>query len=210
VRRADAAAFWAEAARLEHASVASFARFSLQLLALGAPAELLRDTHAAALDEIEHAKLAFAVASGLSGEAIGPGPLVEATAPISTDVGDIVRALVIEGCVGETLGALEAKAQLEGARGLARAALERIGPDEARHAELAWRSLAWLVATFGARVVPVARAAFDDCARDLATLGVPSRAGAVEHGVLGSAETAASRRLAWTEVVLPARRALLG
>ncbi|HTJ80550.1 MAG TPA: ferritin-like domain-containing protein [Polyangiaceae bacterium] len=207
---ADAAAFWAEAARLEHASVASFARFSLQLLALGAPAELIRDTHAAALDEIEHAKLAFAVAASLSGEAFGPGPLVEATSPISTDLADIVRALVVEGCVGETMGALEARAQLEAARGLARVALDRIAPDEARHAELAWRSLAWMVATFGARVVPVARAAFDDCARDLATLGVSSQAGAVEHGVLGAGEAAAARRLAWSEVVLPACRALVG
>ena len=42
---------WTRAAQMEHASVAAFSRFSLQLLAVGAPPSLLEDAHRAALDE---------------------------------------------------------------------------------------------------------------------------------------------------------------
>jgi hypothetical protein len=62
-------------ALLEHASVASFARFSLQLMAAGAPASLVEAAHRAALDEIEHARLTFRLASRYEGRALGPGPL---------------------------------------------------------------------------------------------------------------------------------------
>ena len=54
---------WTTAARAEHASVASFARFTLQLLHLGAPADLVADAQQAALDEVRHARLCFGVAS---------------------------------------------------------------------------------------------------------------------------------------------------
>lgn len=53
---------WTTAARAEHASVASFARFTLQLLHLGAPADLVADAQQAALDEVRHARLCFGVA----------------------------------------------------------------------------------------------------------------------------------------------------
>jgi len=36
----------------EHASVASFSAFSLQLIAVGAPSPLLQGAHQAALDEV--------------------------------------------------------------------------------------------------------------------------------------------------------------
>ena len=49
------------------AEIASFARTSLDLLALGAPADLVAETHRAALDEIEHARIAYALASAFSG-----------------------------------------------------------------------------------------------------------------------------------------------
>ncbi len=41
---------WLDDARLEHASIASFARFTLDLLALGAPADLVADAQRAATD----------------------------------------------------------------------------------------------------------------------------------------------------------------
>ena len=69
--------------------------------------------------------------------------------------------------MGETLGALEASAQLEDATGAARRVLERIAPDEARHAELAWRSLAWLVAEHGSVASDAATRAFELSAEDI-------------------------------------------
>ena len=68
-------AWWLEVAALEYASVASFSRFSLHLMSLGAPPELLADTQRATLDEIEHARLAYGMASTYSESPLGPAPL---------------------------------------------------------------------------------------------------------------------------------------
>merc|ERR1712198_179483 len=47
----------------EHASVASFARHTLQLMSMGAPATLLVGSQQAALDEIRHAKMCYGIAT---------------------------------------------------------------------------------------------------------------------------------------------------
>ncbi len=206
---AAASRFWLDAAALEHASVASFSRFSLQLLALGAPPGLLVDTHAAALDEIEHARLAYGLAGKLGARSRGPARLPAATSPIATDVAAIVEGLVVEGCVGETLGALEASAQLEDATGAARRVLERIAPDEARHAELAWRSLAWLVAEHGSVASDAATRAFEQAAREVRRDLPPTRDASPRHGLLSAEAIRAVRLAALREVVEPLARAVL-
>lgn len=66
---------WLADALAEHASIASFARFTLDLLALGAPASMVRDAQRAMLDEIEHARLCFGLASRFGATAWGPGAL---------------------------------------------------------------------------------------------------------------------------------------
>ncbi len=151
VRDAGRADRWLEMAALEHASVASFARFSLQLLALGAPSALVRATQEAALDEIAHARIAYGIASRIAGREIGPGEFPQAALGIELDVAEVTRALVLEACVGETIGAIEAFESRDAARDPALGALlDRIATDELRHAELAYRCLAWLVDTYGA------------------------------------------------------------
>src|SRR6185437_10769514 len=54
--RARFAAAWTADALAEHASIASFGRFALELMAVGAPADLVAAAHRAALDEVEHAR----------------------------------------------------------------------------------------------------------------------------------------------------------
>jgi hypothetical protein len=71
--RARLAAEWERIGLLEHASIAAFARFALQLLALGAPRDLVEDAQRAMADETRHAELAFALASAYGGAARGPG-----------------------------------------------------------------------------------------------------------------------------------------
>lgn len=68
-----AADFWTRVGLMEHASVAAFSRFSLQLMALGAPSDLLQKSHEAAADEIRHARDAFALAGHYAGRPVGPG-----------------------------------------------------------------------------------------------------------------------------------------
>ena len=59
-------------------------------------------------------------------------------------IADVAARVVQEGCIGETLASLLAAEQAARATDPAiRAALEVIAEDEAQHAELAWRTVAW-------------------------------------------------------------------
>lgn len=212
-RLADA---WTRDAAMEHASVASFSRLALELLALGAPPALVDATHVAARDEIRHARFAFGIASRLAGAPRGPGPLAISTAPAATTLVALARETFVDGCVGETLATLEAFAGRDGAtEGELREGLARIGEEEAAHAELAWRIVAWCVTEGGAPV----RAALAELAQGLdaeARTDLPPRSGQdtadaalARFGVLSDGERRRLRRRALREVVGPCVDALL-
>jgi hypothetical protein len=205
------AGHWLDVAALEHASVASFARFTLELLALGAPAELVAGAQRAALDEVEHARLAYGLAGAYAGRDVGPGALDLAAVVLARDAREVVRSLVVEGCVGETLGAAEALALAEGVSDPSlRTAHARIAADEQRHAELSWRSLAWLLRRAGEADAAWASRCFDEA---IAAAGIdpePRAQAASEHGMPAAAALGALRRQAIREVVAPCAAALLG
>jgi hypothetical protein len=142
--RAGLAEHWTKLGQMEHASIAAFARFSLQLLSLGAPPELVEACTQALADETAHTKLCFGIASAYAGRAIGPGPLDVSNSLNVTSLSDIVDLVIAEGCFGETSAALEA---LEAADSVSdpviAAAYTQIARDEQRHAELAFRFVAW-------------------------------------------------------------------
>jgi len=135
---------WTRAAQLEHASIAAFSRFLMELLAFGAPSELVAATVSAIEDERQHAQICFTLASEFAGELIGPGSL-DVTGALATP--SLARALapaVREGCIGETVAALEAaELATHVADPLLQQVLERIASDERRHAELAWNFAQW-------------------------------------------------------------------
>ncbi|HWB74460.1 MAG TPA: hypothetical protein VG755_05885, partial [Nannocystaceae bacterium] len=139
--RARLAAHWRACAAMEHASVASFARFALQLTALGAPPDLLADTARAMLDEVEHARTMFALAAADGDVALGPGALpVAAALDEPMDLVSVAAMVAREACIGETLAAVELAEAALHARAPERAALLRtIADDELRHAALGWR-----------------------------------------------------------------------
>jgi hypothetical protein len=135
---------WLANALMEHASIAAFARFTLELLAVGAPADLVRDSITAASDETRHAEQCFTLASHCAGEALGPGALAVDGALDGVSLEKLVVTAIAEGCVGETVAAIEAAEQLAHATDAAvREVLAGISEDETRHAELAWRFVAW-------------------------------------------------------------------
>ncbi len=212
-QRARLAEAWAKDALLEHASVASFGRFALELLAFGAPADLLRAAHEAAIDEVRHAQRCFALAGAYRGEAIAPGAFPFGGAVVlAGDLATLAESAVIEGCIGETLAALIAAEQLERASDPAvRAVLAGIAADEARHAELAWATVAWALRQGGAPVRSAVAAAFARAEKEHAA---PARDAVDEalsaHGFLGAADREAARARALREVVLPCAKALLG
>ncbi len=211
--RASLAETWTAAALAEHASVASFSRFSLDLLAAGAPGDLVERAHEAALDEIRHARVCFALAAAYAGEDVAPGPFpLGGAVRAGGSLAEIAVSAAVEGCVGETVGAVVAAEQLARATDAAvRAALARIAADEARHAELAWRTVSWAVRAGGREVrAAVTRTLLAQitarAAEEGASAGAPEVAA---HGQLDAATYARIRAEAMADVVVPCARALL-
>jgi hypothetical protein len=201
------ARYWASIAALEHASVASFARFAMQLLGLGAPPELVRASQRAAADEVRHAQLAYGLASAYAGAPVGPGRLPLGGVELHGSWREIVAGLIEEACVGETLGVAEAIAALDSVEEPAvRVVLEIIAADEQRHAQLAWHCLAWLLRTAEAEDRRWALALLDAAIASprSAAKGVDDPAA----GVLGGARRDAVHRRAIAEVLEPVARAL--
>jgi hypothetical protein len=203
------AAAWARDGLLEHASVASFARAMLELMSLGAPAELLLAYREAIVDELEHAQRCFSLASRHAHAPVGPGPLPLARAgDRAGDPAAIALAVFDEGCINESIAAAEAAVAAAGCRDpRARATLERIAADERRHAALAWQTLRWLLDAHGPVVAPALRGR-------LAVLGAPplpaeSESEATEHGRLPARERAAIHREVLATLVAPLAHALL-
>ncbi|HTN86641.1 MAG TPA: ferritin-like domain-containing protein, partial [Sorangium sp.] len=194
--RAALAEAWLADARLEHASIASFARFALDLLALGAPPALVDAAHRALSDELQHARACFTLASRYAGRSLGPGPLAMDGALDAPTLASAAVGAVREGCVGETLAALQASAQRDRARDPeARRALDRIADDEAAHAELAWAFVRWAVARGGEPVRAAVARAFDEALAGALAARGPERAGIDaaawrDHGRLTEAERA--------------------
>ena len=132
-------------ASYEHASVASFARVSLALLAVGAPPDLVSGAHAAAIDETRHAAAMYALASEWGGVTVGPHGLDLAGMTLSMPtIEAIAEEAFLEGCIGEVAAALVLREEAERARDAStRDTLTSMADDEERHAELAWRTIAW-------------------------------------------------------------------
>jgi hypothetical protein len=158
----DRAAAWALAGAGEHASVAAFARLSLQLMALGAPNALLRDVHQAALDEVGHAERCWQLAETFGGArpVAGPFPFADETR-VRVSLAELAVAAVREGCLAETLGAYVLGVAAEHApEAEVREALTSMAAEEARHAVLSFRIVAWALRTGNAEVKASVRAAF--------------------------------------------------
>jgi hypothetical protein len=143
------AAAWLHDARTEHAAIASFARFAMQLLALAAPPRFVAAAHRAALDELAHARLCFTLAARHGAPRSGPGPLaVEGALDDSADPIAIVLATVREGCVAETISAVQLACACESAADpWLRARLQSMLEQELEHVELAWTFVAWAIAS---------------------------------------------------------------
>ncbi|WP_437961908.1 ferritin-like domain-containing protein [Sorangium sp. So ce119] len=209
-QQAALAAHWTRAALLEHASIAAFARFSLQLLSLGAPPELVHAAQAAMGDEAEHARTCFELASAFAGRGVGPGPLAIDGALGGDGAREILVTTFREGCVGETVAAIEAaEAALHATDPTIRRALEKIAEDETRHAELAFRFTAWALE----RDPSLASAVLDELAAARAEPPAPREADGggplLGFGVLSAQHRRAIRERALAQVIAPCAQALL-
>jgi hypothetical protein len=196
---------WTLVGLAEHASVPAFARFALQLAALGAPARLLADTARAIGDEVEHARIAFTLARRHGGVAVGPGPLaMDGAFDPRVELVAVVELALVEACVGETLAAIEAAEAAEAAEDPAlHSLLARIAADELRHAELGWRFVAWALPRIHAPDRDHLRRTLDTAIHHASTLvGDPDPA-LHRHGVLDGPTRHRTRTAALRGVVRP-------
>ena len=209
--REQLAAFWLHNASAEHSSVAGFHRFALDLLAHGAPPELVRRAGEAAAQEITHAVDCFSLGSIYAGRRMGPAPLDLGTAaPVARDLAELAAWTVRDGAIGETLAAYLAAESLEHATDPeVRRALEVVVRDETAHADLAWQTLAWALDVGGEEV----RAAVVGVFASLRAPVSPPEAstpGTRAHGLLPAELRDAAARRCIDEVIRPVMASLLG
>jgi hypothetical protein len=141
-------AYFASMAHLEAASVRAFRDLARWLDAFGAPPRLARAARRAARDERRHARAAARIARRFG--STPPRVRVRRLPPPS--LLDLLEDGVVEGCVGETFGALVLAWQAEHAADpRVRRTMRALARDEARHAALAWEVWAWGAGRLGPR-----------------------------------------------------------
>ncbi len=159
------ATLWHHDAQKEHASVPAFSRLAWLLAGLGAPPELLEETHRAGMQEIDHARRCFAIAAGYAGAALSVEAMPEILQSALGVGRNALRAVALEslcdGCLIEDFNADVARIAAEHARDPAALELTSIiARDEREHAELAWKILEWCIAIGGPKLhLAIARAA---------------------------------------------------
>lgn len=146
IMRRNLADAWLRVASVEHASIAAFSKMSLQLLALGAPADLLSACQQAALDEIDHARRCYALAGSYGNQAFGPSPITELNGVTLEKITleQLAMESLQDGCLMEGFSAAYLhEAALRAVDSELKATLMAMSKDETRHAELAWNILSW-------------------------------------------------------------------
>jgi hypothetical protein len=203
---AESAAAWLRQGLDEHASIGSFARFTLDLLAVGAPAELVALAQQAAADEVVHARLCFGLAAALGGGTPGPGPLVLPAVPPCSGLAELAVRTLLEGCLNETVATAVAIAQRTTTDDpeLVRV-FDTLIADESRHAALAWKTVAWALRVGG----PEVRLAVQQGLASWRPTVAPTGRTVSACGWLSDADQLAVVERAHREVVAPAAQVLL-
>lgn len=207
-----AAKYWAKVAMMEHASVASFSRFSLELMSVGASPELLALAHQAALDEVRHTQISLDIANQFTSTTFTPGafPLSNKVADFAFgDMEKIATSAALEACIEETLAAAVVLYQADHMGDTNHKTLLRgVAMDEANHAAFAWRAVQWMASTSPAvhsavSAVFSARAESYASAPEAVSIPTLERIGLLDQGTMAKLQHAA-----WHQVVVPTAAAL--
>jgi hypothetical protein len=167
--RGGLAAEWRDNGKKEHASVAAFAQLTLDLMAVGAPPELVAAAQRDALDEVRHAASCFAIARDIDGVAASPSPFPDArarrflfTASRTVALTQIAIDALADGVLNEGIAA-RLLAQLAKKCDVPELAtiLREMAGDESRHAAHSWEIVAWCLEAGGAPLASALRGAVD-------------------------------------------------
>lgn len=187
---------WRNNAGKEHASIASFAQLSLDLLAVGAPPELLAAVQSDICDEIRHTRICYSIARDFDGRAEGPKAFPEARrlhvlAPSRTvALAQIAIDAVIDGALNEGVSArILARLSARAIDPDLQAQLRNMAGDEARHAAHSWDVVRFCIEAGGEPVREALRGALRRLPTSMhAPLPAGARDGAWEpYGVQGLA-----------------------
>lgn len=147
---ARARAEWAARVRAEYGSASIAAQVAHWMIVCGLPEGLLRAALQIASDELDHARDAHAVLVAIGGE---DEPVDVALADLRAEVApegigaSLLDAVLGTFCVGETVAVpLFAAMRADARHADARAALDRVLRDEARHRAFGWDALDALIA----------------------------------------------------------------
>jgi hypothetical protein len=195
VQRDACADRWRENGQTEHASVAAFARLTLNLMALGAPPALIEAAHRDSLDEIRHTKLCFSLARGIDGVEKSPGPFPKAQhagalpeirswALAQLAVDSLVDGALHEGLSARILAKLVRRCEDPKIQEV----LRTLAADEGRHAAHGWDVVDWCLAEGGFPVACALRGAIKALpVRASTTLPQEARGGGWErYGIPGA------------------------
>ncbi len=157
---------WRENGRTEHASVAAFAKLTMDLVALGAPEALLRVAQEDAHDEIRHARACFSLARDMDGMDQSPGPFPQ---PRGFSFGTRFRSIrlarlavesLIDGALHEGLSAaVISKLATQTTVPVIASTLRGLAADEGRHAAHGWDVVEWCLQEGGGGVAAALRGA---------------------------------------------------
>ncbi len=187
---------WRDNGKKEHASVAAFAQLTLDLMAVGAPPELIAAAQRDALDEVRHAAACFAIARDIDGIAESPSAFPDARsrrflftasrsiALTQIAVDALADGVLNEGIAARLLGQLAKKCAVPELSSI----LRLMAADESRHAAHSWDIVAWCLESGGATVANALRGAVSGMPKKVCSaLPAGARAGAWErwgvHGV---------------------------
>ncbi len=139
---------WIENAQGEHSSISAFSDLSLKLADMGCPPDLLKRAHQAAIDEINHAQLAFTLDAAQNDNRTPQGP--DAKRGLLGDAGHLIRVqkMAVEtftdGCLFEARSAQGLRKMVDEEPDEAiRQEIKRTVVEEDSHVELAWKILEW-------------------------------------------------------------------
>eukprot|EP00747_Dinoflagellata_sp_TGD_P187433 gnl/TRDRNA2_/TRDRNA2_45103_c0_seq1.p1 gnl/TRDRNA2_/TRDRNA2_45103_c0~~gnl/TRDRNA2_/TRDRNA2_45103_c0_seq1.p1 ORF type:complete len:513 (+),score=66.16 gnl/TRDRNA2_/TRDRNA2_45103_c0_seq1:65-1540(+) len=138
---------WLMQARGEAVSAIGFEHLHEELRRFGAPEDLVAEAKSAALDEQRHADTCAKLASRFDPQARDhTAPVANRTLQPFESMESLVKHIALEGCWGETLGALTSATQHQLATDAeVKGLLETVAAEEFQHCVLSWKAVAWAV-----------------------------------------------------------------
>jgi 1,2-phenylacetyl-CoA epoxidase catalytic subunit len=173
-------------------------------MSLGAPNELLRDVHQAAVDEVGHADQCWALAERYGFSRVSAAAFPIRDVKLAGSLAALAASAVREGCLAETLGAqVMASIAALVPDPEVKAAMTSIAREEATHAVLSFRIVAWALRVGGGEARAAVAAALAEPWPTLDTEELALRTD------LSPSLVAEAARRALTDVLTPATARLL-